>query len=331
MSFFFISSDIINGIFSFQPFILLMMLFCGFVLPDSADDLPKVFFTKVVANTLGLTAIVIINFNATVSSRLIVSSPFLNLDTFASIARSSIFLSFLLLLSPNKRRKLRFLPFVPMLLNLFYLILSKRVGSILLTVFCFFIFSYVFLLKKRKIITVIVLTLVVGAFALILLSFSTRIEVVNRIKVLFYQVLNLNHIYEGSSRERSCMIIRDFCMSLRFPFFGIGSNNTLKMNTVIGHNFFGCVSLSYGLGASVIYLIYSFSPIILVKKIQKGYLLYFALYVLTIELFDVFYGMGSLSRINYFLLGLSFFATRLPNSLYTKTAINNGLYYEVKL
>ena len=331
MSFFFIFSDVVNRMFSFQPFVLLAMLFSGFVLPDSVDDISMILMIKTIANTLGLTFVVVLNFNVMMTAHSVISSPFLNLDTFASLARSGVFLSFLSFLSLNGKTKYRFYCFVPFFINLIYLLASLRVGSILLAILCALLFLYIYLFKKRKTTFLIVLTAAIGVFSLLLLFLPSRLEVINRIKMLFLQIFDLNHIYEGSLRERSCMIIRDFCMCFRYPIFGMGSNGTLKMNTVVGHNLFGCISLSYGLVASAIYLIYVLSPIRLAKTIKNGYLLYFALYILAIEIFDIFYGMGSLSRTNYFLVGLSFFSTRLPDLSFGRARMASNFYYEVKL
>ncbi len=331
MSFFFIFSDVINRTFSFQPFVLLAMLFSGFILPDSIDDVSVILLIKTIANTLGLTFIVALNFSLMVTTHSVISSPFLNLDTFASLARSGVFLSFLSFLSLNRKTKSRFFCFVPLLINLIYLLVSLRVGSILLAILCSLLFLYIYLFKKKKTTFIVVLTAAIGVFSLLLLFLPSRFEVINRIKMLFLQIFDLNHIYEGSLRERSCMIIRDFCMCFRYPIFGMGSDGTLKMNTVVGHNLFGCISLSYGLGASAIYLIYVLFPIRSAKTLKNGYLLYFALYILAIEIFDIFYGMGSLSRTNYFLVGLSFFSTRLPDLSFGRSETASNFYYEVKL
>ena len=323
LSFFFLLSDVCNNSLSFKPFVLLIALFSSYSLYKFTNlSLSTFLLAFLLATGLGLSIIVTKNIKSIIEIKSIYSDPFLNLDSFAAIARNGFCIGLLLIFGFKENKfpiLLKLLTISFTLLCLLYLVLSFRVGSLILTLL-FVLVSLTYLLWiKKKIVTIVILycLVILGFFAILFIP--SKIDVLSRIQLSFFQLFDLDYIYEGSTRERAIMVFRDLSLSLRFPFYGAGSNFSQTVNYITGHNAFGCIALSYGWLSLIIYSILCFVPsFYFLRKKHNNQITYFFLYFLTIQFFDLLYGMGTTSRQNYLITGLAF-------ALYAKdkTAVGN--------
>ena len=133
----FLTSDSSNGVLSFQPFVLLFMLLSSYsICFENNKMFSYVIMAIALSNTLGLITDVALNFSLCLREKIIVSAPYLNLDSFAAIARSNICLTVLLLIffsNTNHFKKIKYsLSFAVIIINSILLFFSFRIGSIVL-------------------------------------------------------------------------------------------------------------------------------------------------------------------------------------------------------
>lgn len=309
--FFFSLSDACNRSLSASSFALLIALFSSYMLVKTSDfSLSTVLFAYLLAIALGLSVVVVINLKTIISIKAMYSMPFLNLDAFAAMARNGFCSGLVLIFGFRKTKhnpimKISIICFSA--ICMFYLFFSTRIGSLAIAVlFLLALLFYYFWTKKKY------LAILIAAFAFLfgflsLVFLPIESSLLDRVRLSILQIFSPDFIYEASVRKRLMMILRDLPLSLRFPFFGLGSEYPGAINSTIGHNAFGTIALSYGWFSLCLFSALWILPSVhFLKKKEIStstlYLLYFAL----IQAMDLVYGFGTISRHNYLIVGLMF-------------------------
>lgn len=299
--------------FEYKPILLLLLLFSSFSICAKNNKLVKILLLlSCIIITISLAFIVLINLSKFKGMSNTASEPFMNLDTFGSYARNSLCMSFILLIycvpQIKKNKTIITVLCVALLLicflfSLAFVLLSRRLGSIELMLIVFISFLCLFLLKRKHYLWFVCFLFFVFLALVLLVSIPSNNAIINRAQIIIYQMFNPFLILDASARERTIMLYRDFILSNRFLFIGLGTDGVTSVIYTNGHNIFGCFTLSYGILATMLY----FAPFLLVfikrNRLPKLFY-YFSIYFFIVNIFDVFYGMGAISRNNYIYIGV---------------------------
>lgn len=296
----------------YKPILLLLILLSSFSICSNNIKLTKtLLFLSCVLITLSLSLIIFVNFSKFKGMSNTASEPFMNLDTFGSYARNSLCISFVFLIHSfthirNNKKIISFVCLIILLvcflLSLVLVLLSRRLGSIELMLIVFITFLYLFLLRRKHYFLVVCISLLIAMGFILLITIPSNNDIVKRAQVSIYQMFNPFIILDASARERTVMLYRDFVLSNRFLLLGMGTDGVAEVIYTNGHNIFGCYTLSYGLLATILYsmpFVYVFSK----RRTLPTLFYYFSIYFFIVNLFDIFYGMGAISRNNYIYIG----------------------------
>lgn len=300
-------SNFISNVFSYDFIVLIGILYCSYLFAKLNPS--RNLFLSLTALTAGASlgcCLIFVHYLRTGLSNYL-DSYFGNADGIADGAASFIILSFALFLSTSNKCKIKtILSFLAILIPfLLMVILFKRIGPLFKLFFSFFICLEIIFWKKNKYLALgsIVVVLI---FLIVMLATPFENSILRRIQQSFIQIKYLNYYIEGSVRERTLMLFRDFDYSLRFPIVGNGMYDYLNYNVVASHNLFGSIGGDYSL---IVAFLLMCLPFFFFKKTRnKKHIKPISVYFLFIICFSAFYGTAFLSRMIYFVAG-SLFAT----------------------
>lgn len=301
-------SNFVSGVFSYDFIVLIGIFYCSYLFVKL--DISKYLFLSLIALTIGASlgcCLVFIHYLRVGFSHYL-DSFFGNADGIADGAASFSILSFLLSVLAYRKygiKKVFFLSLVsiPFLLMV---IIFRRVGPIIKIFVFLLIVLELYLWKKNKFLFVVSIALVF-TFLIIMFTIPFKQAILSRIQQSFIQMKYLDYYIEGSVRERTLMLFRDFDYFLRFPIIGNGMYNYLNYNSVPSHNLFGSIGGDYGLVVSL--LLFGLSLLFTYKTRNNKQFRLIALYFLLVVVFSVFYGTCFLSRMTYFVAGSLFAAS----------------------